>query len=565
MTQITLETVLHKFCEDPNISENQQSMTRTSIEYVLVANGVSSAFDIKASQIHKSVYRLKRYLKKERPDLSTNTKRNYLSFYRRFIKWGVKNEYIPKKIENKLSSVWAIVAPLIPDDTAQRKGWRSGFRKFGFWCSSMGYTPIQITIEILKDFMYYLQYESQLKHWRITYTGARKDWLAQSKVGTLPIIEWPPLPSSVRSTYFFPLKEWPIAMQKIYHAYRLWCTQLFVPDRDKKYKQKEISADKNLQLLEQIAGYCVNIRNFPKSELSFDIFFKRDVISGYLNWMVTERLNGKQTPTLQRMIGVLLGMVRGYFKAQYKNNETWLQQLLDGMDTIYVRNLKELLVTEEEIQRTADGIKKSRIQLLHDSYKHNRSPSARTVAHLVEYELIIRFLGARPLRSKNLRELQLQKSLFLNNKGILWLEFEKDETKAKNIIDFKFPPDLIDLLWEYLEIYRPILLNGYDTEWVFPSLNGSHICDGTVRNIVRKSFKKYTGKHVFPHLLRHSVVYNYLKKNPGDFLTPQKMLGHANLETTLRIYGHFEAEDAADRFDEFRLKLTKNNSEKGEE
>lgn len=96
-----------------------------------------------------------------------------------------------------------------------------------------------------------------------------------------------------------------------------------------------------------------------------------------------------------------------------------------------------------------------------------------------------------------------------------------------------------------------------DTEYVFSTLQGNKIDDNNVRNMIYKYADKagvqeyeykennegkvYKERKVTPHTLRHSHATDLLDKGV-DLKTLQRILGHANLETT-EIYLHVNDKD----------------------
>jgi hypothetical protein len=51
------------------------------------------------------------------------------------------------------------------------------------------------------------------------------------------------------------------------------------------------------------------------------------------------------------------------------------------------------------------------------------------------------------------------------------------------------------------------------------------------------------------HLLRHFAAWLFLKRNPGAYETVRRLLGHRNINTTIKWYAGLEGNAAARQFD----------------
>ena len=184
-----------------------------------------------------------------------------------------------------------------------------------------------------------------------------------------------------------------------------------------------------------------------------------------------------------------------------------------------------------------------------------RAQSALGVAILI--------LGA-PLRIKNLAGLQLGVHVvetrplglggnagFVASKGATTRHIVLPALEVKNTKDLEFtlPSGLCKYLDTYVARCLPILVRGGST-YLFPNTtSGSKRPDGLSVQI--KTFiKRETGLIVNAHLSRHLAAKLYLERNPGDYPTVQMLLGHKDLQTTLRAYVGLEAHDAVKRYDQ---------------
>lgn len=97
------------------------------------------------------------------------------------------------------------------------------------------------------------------------------------------------------------------------------------------------------------------------------------------------------------------------------------------------------------------------------------------------------------------------------------------------------------------------LIKKIDTEYLFPSRRGGHICKSVVQLMLR-DLSKRTGLHVTPHVLRHTYATQLLK-NGCNLRHIQELLGHADISTT-QIYTHVSNLDLAKAYKEHHSSLT---------
>jgi len=185
-----------------------------------------------------------------------------------------------------------------------------------------------------------------------------------------------------------------------------------------------------------------------------------------------------------------------------------------------------------------------------------RAQSALAVAILI--------LGA-PLRIKNLASLQLgvhvleTRPLGLGGNGGVLAGKGGTTTRhivlpaleVKNTKDLEFT--LPNILCKYLDVYvtrcLPILVRGGST-YLFPNTTGGSKTPGSLSVQLKTFVKRETGLIFNAHLSRHLAAKLFLERNAGDYATVQMLLGHKDLQTTMRAYVGLEASDAIRRYDE---------------
>jgi integrase len=162
----------------------------------------------------------------------------------------------------------------------------------------------------------------------------------------------------------------------------------------------------------------------------------------------------------------------------------------------------------------------------------------------------IAILTFAAIRLSNLVGIELGKNLIkpggLNTP--YWLVFPHYDVKNRVDLNFQFDQPLTDLIDGYVHEFRPALLRGANSSWLFPGEGGhpKHRLQFSKQITVR--IQKAIGLRVTPHQFRHAAAAIYLKHRPGDYETVRRLLGHRSIQTTIDFYCGLQTTQATEQF-----------------
>ena len=162
----------------------------------------------------------------------------------------------------------------------------------------------------------------------------------------------------------------------------------------------------------------------------------------------------------------------------------------------------------------------------------------------------IGILSFAPVRLSNLVSIELGQNLIkpggLNTP--YWLVFPRYDVKNRVDLNFKFDEPLTDLIDEYVQEFRPALLRGMNTSWLFPGESSEPKTKIMLSKQITLRIQKAIGLRIGVHQFRHAAAAIYLKHRPGEYETVRRLLGHRDIQTTIRFYCGLETMQATEQF-----------------
>jgi hypothetical protein len=176
-----------------------------------------------------------------------------------------------------------------------------------------------------------------------------------------------------------------------------------------------------------------------------------------------------------------------------------------------------------------------------------------------QHALMLRLLVRIPLRSRNLREIQLDKNLYKDQHDCWHLHFKGSELKVSTRngrtneyhVDLtEYCPDLLPHLEEFLKVYRPRIPQIETSPLLFRTSFGNPYIADTIHHELAALVLRRSNKRFYPHLIRTIWATEFLTNNPGDYDGAAAMLGDT-VQVVLKRYYELQVKDAHARASNF--------------
>jgi hypothetical protein len=117
------------------------------------------------------------------------------------------------------------------------------------------------------------------------------------------------------------------------------------------------------------------------------------------------------------------------------------------------------------------------------------------------------------------------------------VQFDATHTKAAREIELILPRDIATLLDEWVQVHRPLLVNGPDPGTLFLNTKGRAMTQSRMTSTVGELTLRHVGRRVSPHIVRDILIFAFLKDNPEEYEVAAKLLWHANPAMIRERYG----------------------------
>jgi integrase len=164
----------------------------------------------------------------------------------------------------------------------------------------------------------------------------------------------------------------------------------------------------------------------------------------------------------------------------------------------------------------------------------------------------IAILSIAPMRLGNLIQIKLNENLVKPGQidGPSWVIFPMQDVKNRVQLQYKLLPEVGELIDEYINDFRPILLRKSNGLWLFPGETGGVKTSRTLSLQITDRVLKATGLRLTVHQFRHAAAAIFIKERPGQFELARQLMGHKSITTTMRFYVALETIFANEAFND---------------
>jgi hypothetical protein len=372
--------------------------------------------------------------------------------------------------------------------------------------------------------------------------------------------------------------------------YETWSTKTHNRVRPTRLRKRPITFFHHRQVILREAGYLVKFKGVKRESITLLTLVDPNNAIDYVESRID--LQNRHTKGSVAVLSTIIALAR-YLEIIVQASEQksiiqqWVLELRSFSATLgmpatvqHKKNKRWLSLAQlEMVGRSIYPLNARRVSELSKYSRANLKPGGnnlgrphwtfRIYAFRVMQSLLIRLLVRIPLRQRNLRELRwapraVEEGQNLFRKDGVWgLRFQGKELKIAevrgevNSLEYEFPDDLVGLLEEWINKWRPMLIAAQKSEdkgkerledgqeFVFLNSWGRPLTLGQITHAFEMATFKFTGVSVNPHTIRSIWPTEYIKAT-HNLVDAAYMLGDS-VEVVLRIYARLLDEECGKR------------------
>ncbi|MEP2530786.1 tyrosine-type recombinase/integrase [Shimia sp.] len=192
----------------------------------------------------------------------------------------------------------------------------------------------------------------------------------------------------------------------------------------------------------------------------------------------------------------------------------------------------------------------------------NARYASKTQAIRFRQGLMIAFLVSRPVRRRTLLATSLEDHLKVQTDGF-HLYYEAKDIKTRKPFDFPLPEVLILYMQRYLDVHRPLLLQGKSNNALWINQYGDPITPDGFSRELPKVTKRVLGLELRPHAFRHIAATTIAEVDPEHANIIRDVLGHATLNMANKHYNRAKGISACNDYQDLIGALQKKAVKQG--
>lgn len=375
-------------------------------------------------------------------------------------------------------------------------------------------------------------------------------------------------------------EEFPSALVNQLEKLHRFLTAPEIPKRkDRPLREATFQTYKNS--IRYFFGWMHRFQDVPLEELRLEMMADRDWLDEFIAWGINDRKNGYGWATLIGAAALNIAKWQHYKRSQLskyrdiqeiENIRALMLEIAHKREreprrTISKEMLEEKLVTFEQCVEVANYLRKccapQRTAFRKGQEKHHAGRKRSDMAIMLSWQryLLVALLTYCPVRQRELRELELGKTLFREEGGyVVRLRPEDHKTGSKTGKDreFALPNNLTADLDEWLNIWRPKVSTQHQVVFVrlspqCPDRFGEPYDRTKLGEVVTRAMYNATGilygdpKRTSPHDFRRIAITwqrKYGSRDQDEALA--EMMGHSVREAD-RTYSQLTSRERTEK------------------
>ncbi len=465
--------------------------------------------------------------------------RNALSLLRQALALADRHA-MPGSSRNGLLEAWSV---LLHEPAA--KPLQRGLSRFSKYCSAKDITPQAVTQAVFDKYGQDLTEHCLVRSPQETQQTAAHAW--NEATGLVP--GWPQLTLRIASRRLNPSPPWttfPDSLLADLDAYLTPRSADVIDFSRDTPVMRAATIEGKRRLLRQFAGAVVVSGVAAESLKSLADLVKPEVVRAGLAVLLA-RSNQQKTSRIEQAVYLLLSLARHHVRADadtIRQLAAFSRNLMREQRGMTLRNRKLLQQFDEPQHLERLLALPDRMMAEAASEREPTVAAARVAALAVAIEIIT----VAPLRIGNVAALELGRTLHLGRSGQAHILIDHAEVKNDFDLEVPLPARTARMIATYLTKFHPLLAPA-GCRMLFPSVDGRHKRKPVLSHQIRLCVGRRCGLRIHPHLFRHLAAKIYLENNPGDYGTVKLLLGHKDINTTIRTYCGTESAAAFRAFD----------------
>lgn len=448
-----------------------------------------------------------------------------------------------------LSATWdAVLASLTRRDHDE-------IHRFAGWCAVRKIEPSQVDIERFDEFRDYLETATIQRNPRERWHVARRAW--NRTIASRPDSAFPTIPNCASQAWRArPWSAFPISLQNEVTEYR---KQMLVGDPTAEDGIKPI---KSITIENYLANLRWHMSRLVDAGIPIETFSSLAICIEipHLNRGIKELLAGRKFdkkihsgPHALVVAALSASRYLGEPEAKRIDLKKILKRIRHQPKGMTKKNRERLS------QFSESNVTRALLRLpfkIFDELAGIPNPKVRH-AQRMQLACLLAILLFVPIRIRNAAELDLNTNIQrpLGGKAGKWrLSFEHYATKNDEAIDAELNIRVSELLDCYVCRFRSVI-SAIPSGRLFLGQRGKPKCPGQLSKQFSAFLKRELGLTVNAHLMRHLAGFIWLNAHPGKYEAARQLLGHKNIETTIRFYSGAEKTKAYEQYDQMLTKM----------